>query len=95
MFDLGRFSVLGPIHNQQVSLDGGSARRKTVIYKQDNTNTESTQAGIHVLRGIRTFDPSVCVGEYSWSFMPRGHCNRRILRYPLLSKLFSFMQKLQ
>jgi hypothetical protein len=52
-------------------MDGGSARRKTATYAQNNTNTDN-----HALSGIRTHDLSVRAGEDGSCLRPRRHCDR-------------------
>jgi hypothetical protein len=41
--------------------------------KQDNTNTEETYTDIHTSNWIRTYDRSVCVGEYILYLKQQGH----------------------
>jgi hypothetical protein len=48
------------------------ARCKAATYTQDKTDAHTD---IHVLRGIRTHDPSVRAREDSSCPRPRGHCN--------------------
>jgi hypothetical protein len=76
LVDLGRFfSFL--IYTQSVGLLGrGSARRKAVAYKQDNTKTEQTHTDIYALSGIRIHNPSVRVGEGSSGLRRRGRYDR-------------------
>jgi hypothetical protein len=73
------FQCLDPIHSQQDSLDGGSARRKASTYTQNSTNRiNAHNTGIHALSSIRTHDPRVQASEDSSCLRPRSHCDWRI-----------------
>jgi hypothetical protein len=41
----------------------------------------NAQTDIHVLSGIRTYDPSVRASEDSSCLTPRGHCDRLTVYY--------------
>jgi hypothetical protein len=68
------FQFLNPIHSQQDSLDGRSARHKSATYTQNNTNR--INADINALSGIGTHDPSVRASEDSSCLLrAAGHCD--------------------
>jgi hypothetical protein len=49
-----------------------------------HANTEQTQRDMHALSGIRTHDPSVCVGKDILYLKPRGQCDWHLVIYSIL-----------
>jgi hypothetical protein len=72
------FQFLHHLHSRYVSLNGGSARRKSATYIQNKTKREQTHRDIHASSGVRTHDPSIWADENSSCFSPHGHCDRPI-----------------
>jgi hypothetical protein len=81
--NLVALQFLNLIHSLlQISLDGGSTRRKAVAYTRNNSNTEQTHTDIHALSWIRTHDPKFRANEGNSCLRPRAHCDRPLQPYP-------------